>query len=71
MDTRVCDWPYSRFHRYVKNACYRSTGVAIWRRSRVASRSNRSERQPPAQNRPDPYQVMATRKAIFPTLWSC
>ena len=27
--TRVCDWPYSSFHRYVKNALLRPTGVAI------------------------------------------
>jgi len=36
--TRVCDWPYSSFHRYVKNAVL-SADWGGWPRSRVASGS--------------------------------
>jgi putative transposase len=27
--TRVCEWPYSSFHRFVKNGCCRRTGAVI------------------------------------------
>ena len=33
--SRVCDWPYNRFHRYVRRSGYRPTEVVIWPRSGV------------------------------------
>ena len=50
--TRVRDWPYSSFHRYVKNDSLPADWVAIWPRSRGALGSNPRGRQR-AQNRPD------------------